>query len=73
VSPGALPAFRPAGVDGLTWSRIRREWNAAADHPGKSTQIRKAIAVSLGMTYERLGRWAKRCGWLRQQRNGMRR
>jgi hypothetical protein len=64
-------AYRPARIDGTAWCRVRREWNAAADlGHGHTVNARKQLAVKLGMTFDTLQRWAKRCGWHRQMHNG---
>lgn len=62
-------AYRPAGVDGTQWSQARRDWIAAAEHRGQTEQLRTAIALRLGLSFERLRRWARRNGWPGMQRH----
>jgi hypothetical protein len=63
--------YRPKGVDGTTWSRIRKGWIEATES-GRTVEARTQLASSIGMTFKRLQRWAKRCGWPGVQRHNRR-
>jgi hypothetical protein len=64
-------SYRPEHIDGPKWCEVRREWNAAAEMArGRTMVARKELALRLGMTFDTLQRWAKRCGWQRQRHNG---